>query len=475
MKFKLTPIALVLAASLAGCGGGSSSGSGSDGGSVVTPTPEVTPTPAPGQLSTNVTVIDDYLANALVWLDLNGDFQYQANEPSVRTSALGTATLNYSEQYSINDYHLVAKAIAGETIDTRTGKTISRDYYLTTPKGKSIITPLTSLAQGYIEQGQLTADAINSVCQRIGQNQCDLFKDYVAEIDGLQLGYARAYMNVMPSDDNQISFSLALDRAAEVDAAINNWLTNNNLKRDSINWQLIELATEAEGVYRVDPVMAEDYMSKRAIALSILSGYLDGVADAAVVEGLEQDNRQYNGPCSKSGSMSLTTTITGDPNSTLPYQVFTQHISDHCTSNLLDNDIVVDGKQVYQGTATINQDGKLVSQSGRFTSDIYNSGVAEGITVTSQNNSIAQTTFSPLNQTFTTQLTGTVKMTVNGKHFVFKLGDAKDALYYPHPGNLTHTSGSVTVYENTLATTYEIDSTGWWMTFNGERIQVIER
>ncbi|WP_434341207.1 hypothetical protein [Motilimonas cestriensis] len=479
MTFKLTPIALLLATGLVGCGGGSSS-SGSSAEQPITPTVAPTIEPPANTLRTNVTVVDDYLSNALVWMDLDGDFLFDANEPSVRTNANGVATLDYPEQYSVNDYHLVAKAIAGETVDMRTGKTVTRDYYLTTPKGKNVITPLTSLTQGYVDQGQLLDDAVALVCQRLGQNQCDLFKDYVADKDHVQLGHARAYMNIMPSGaSSEVSFSLALDNAQQIDDALDQWQLDNQLDSDSINWQLVDVVLDQAGIAQVNTAMAEDYLANRDIALVTLSASLERLATAAVEMGLNRQSTSISVPCAKSGSTGKAFQVGEVPNTVDGVVVTGAEVFDKCTVSYLERDMVQNGMIEYKGTYQNSAfGGDLLKQSGQVDYNLASNAYAEGIDFTTEAKAQSVASYNAANKNFAARSTGIIKLTVNGQLYLFKIGKDTDTLYYPYPHPVTgkhrFTSGSVSVFENTVETVYEVDQYGWWTEIAGQRYQVKE-
>ncbi|RJG35436.1 hypothetical protein D1Z90_20900, partial [Motilimonas pumila] len=74
MKKCLLAVSISLSFALSACGGGSSSSEETS-----SETTQPAPTQAPtGQQMANITVIDDYLQDAKVWLDYNQDFIHQA-------------------------------------------------------------------------------------------------------------------------------------------------------------------------------------------------------------------------------------------------------------------------------------------------------------------------------------------------------------------------------------------------------------
>ena len=130
---KLSAFSLALV--LAGCGGG---GSGEE-----TSTPA--PTPQPTFNSYDVTVIDGYLKNADIWLDINGNGLLDSGEPSATTGDGGRATLQIPSDIKAEDYAVVVIAKVGVTIDESLGRTIVSDFIMAAPPGEPVITPLSTL------------------------------------------------------------------------------------------------------------------------------------------------------------------------------------------------------------------------------------------------------------------------------------------------------------------------------------------
>ena len=106
----------------------------------------------PKEKTLEVTAIDGYLQNALVWLDVNGDgLPDTTNEPNARTGADGKATLDVSAVTNPGQYRLLVKAIANETVDLERG-TVTRDYTMSAPAGVSVVTPLSTLVDLKMQQ-----------------------------------------------------------------------------------------------------------------------------------------------------------------------------------------------------------------------------------------------------------------------------------------------------------------------------------
>lgn len=123
----LAALFIMAACTIAGCGG-SGSGSGS-----------VTSTTISGK------VADGYLSGAEVFLDKNGNYQWDGGEPKTTTDGNGA----YSMTVPIADaamYPMVARAIAGATIDRDTNTAVASSYVLCAPAGATgFISPISTL------------------------------------------------------------------------------------------------------------------------------------------------------------------------------------------------------------------------------------------------------------------------------------------------------------------------------------------
>ncbi len=164
-------------------------------------------------------VIDGYLRNARVWLDLDGDFQYTGGpvtlvldsgievtlpggEPTAMTGAGGRFELDTSElirdpleapDLDPRDYPLVAVAIPGTTEEeTRSGnQVLTRGYTLSAPPGVANVTPLTSLQHAYSADIFSFGSEGPADLARLLTN-INLQGDYVRASDDRAHAYARA-------------------------------------------------------------------------------------------------------------------------------------------------------------------------------------------------------------------------------------------------------------------------------------------
>ncbi|MBI5655566.1 MAG: hypothetical protein HZC44_01565 [Geobacter sp.] len=178
MKTKLClGVAVVaLSGALAGCGGGG-------GGTVA------------GTSTVSGVVADGYLRNAELFMDLNGNYQWDAGEPKTVTGQGGTYHLDASSDL-VGRYPIVVRAIAGQTIDEDHPLTpIANGYILCAPSSNTaFISPMSTLIQQKLASnpGMTMADAMTQLRNQLNLPVgADMFGNYVT---GSQSGqYAANY------------------------------------------------------------------------------------------------------------------------------------------------------------------------------------------------------------------------------------------------------------------------------------------
>ena len=133
------------------------------------------------------TVADGYLRDALVYLDRNGNRLCDPDEPQARSTAGGAYTLEVAAGEGA-DYPVLARAIAGETVDEDSGMPVAEEYLLESPPGRwAFISPLTTLVQREMEKnpGFNEQQAVVAVRTRLGIAEAvSLFTDYLDEAAG---------------------------------------------------------------------------------------------------------------------------------------------------------------------------------------------------------------------------------------------------------------------------------------------------
>jgi hypothetical protein len=123
----LAALCIISAGIIAGCGSGS--------GSVAVPT----------SITVSGKVADGYLSGAEVFLDKNGTYQWDGVEPRTTTDANGAYSMTVSATDAAT-YPMVARAIAGTTIDRDTNTVVPNSYVMSAPAGNAgFISPMTTL------------------------------------------------------------------------------------------------------------------------------------------------------------------------------------------------------------------------------------------------------------------------------------------------------------------------------------------
>jgi len=145
--WRLLAVCLISAAAITGCGiGDMSAGVGSGGTGVF-------------KASLSGTVTDGYLINAVVFLDKNGNYQLDSNEPYAVTDLNGASTLTL-DSADMGKYPVVAVALKGITIDSSTMQPVISNYVLSFPKesfsstSSNIISPISSQLRELMETGK---------------------------------------------------------------------------------------------------------------------------------------------------------------------------------------------------------------------------------------------------------------------------------------------------------------------------------
>lgn len=164
---------LIAALLLVACGGGGSSSPAS--------APEPAPAPAPTTTAVPVKVVDGPLRNARVCVDLNDNGLCDTGEPTARTDASGTASLDVPNAEV--DKHAVIAIVGTDAVDADFGP-VTAAFQLAAPAGRTaLVSPLTTLVATQMQAGGLAAaDAESLVRQQLGLSG-SLFADYTAASD----------------------------------------------------------------------------------------------------------------------------------------------------------------------------------------------------------------------------------------------------------------------------------------------------
>lgn len=146
--------------SLAACGGGG--GSTADSGPVDNPPPPVVAT-----TPVSITVVDGPLKNATVCLDTNLNGACDAEEPSGKTDASGSVTLQVPDA-DVGKYPILA-VVGTDAIDADTGA-VPVPFTLKAPAdAPGFVSPLTTLVQAHVEtSGGSTSEAAEAIKDKLG-------------------------------------------------------------------------------------------------------------------------------------------------------------------------------------------------------------------------------------------------------------------------------------------------------------------
>lgn len=188
IKIVLAAAAVLAVGSIAGCGG--------SGGS--TPTATV-----------SGTVADGYLREAEVFLDKNGNYQWDAGEPKTTSGAGGAYALHVAEA-DLGKYPVVCRAVEGSTVDEDTGQPIQNSYVMSAPAGATdFISPMSSLIREKMaaNPGMTMAQATAQLRSQLNlPADADILGDYVA---GSMAGQRQADYQTMRETAQQMAALMA--------------------------------------------------------------------------------------------------------------------------------------------------------------------------------------------------------------------------------------------------------------------------
>jgi hypothetical protein len=134
-------------------------------------------------------VADGYLVNATVFLDRNGNYQLDADEPSTTSVANGDFKLSVGPA-DVGKYPIVAHVIKGVSIDKDTNLAVANSYVLSMPKdnvsgagSNNFISPISSQVREMMETGNYTTmqQAADALRTKMGLPAgTDMMADYIA-------------------------------------------------------------------------------------------------------------------------------------------------------------------------------------------------------------------------------------------------------------------------------------------------------
>lgn len=188
LKRVLVAALIYCAGTIAGCGGKSSS------------------TPA---ATVSGVVADGHLSGAEVFLDMNGNYRWDAGEPKTTSSAGGAYALNVASSDQ-GHYPIVCRAVAGTTVDEDTGQPVQNSYVMSAPSGvTAFVSPMSSLIREKMaaNPGMTMAEAVTQLRNQLNMpSDVDMLADYVT---GSQSGQHQSHYQVMRETARQMAALMA--------------------------------------------------------------------------------------------------------------------------------------------------------------------------------------------------------------------------------------------------------------------------
>ena len=132
-------------------------------------------------------VADGYLSNVKVCLDKNSNTVCDAGEPNAMTNASGVYSIGGVTTTEVAAYPVVAE-VSAASVDADTASAVGQAFVLTTPAGKTFVSPITSIAHQMLKENP--ASSVASVVAQLKTDMqiasgvsasFDPFADYVAD------------------------------------------------------------------------------------------------------------------------------------------------------------------------------------------------------------------------------------------------------------------------------------------------------
>lgn len=188
-KCGVTTLVFALAATLTACGGGGVTGASLSG-----------------------RVIDGYLTGAVVCLDVDNNKACGAGEPTAVTKDGGHFVLNPPSGLDLSTVRLIVD-VPPEATDEDTSAVVGSAFQLTAPANLKVVTPLTTVALAYMDEGNSWEEAVDAVKLNLGITSAsfDVAGDFVANTNTSTHNVARMLAGVFK--ENQIQGSAKLRSA----------------------------------------------------------------------------------------------------------------------------------------------------------------------------------------------------------------------------------------------------------------------
>lgn len=390
---KKTLLAAMLtgAVTLTGCSGGGSSSSTTDATDTTT--------------TSSGFVVDGYLGNATICVDLNRNKTCDSDEPRAVTNADGSYQIS-ALQSQLDNFPLLAEIVQGVTTDSDLpgDKLIPKSYKLASPAGKgAVISPLTTMIQASIEQDPtltpITAELQVKSSLGIADSTVDLFADFV-EQKQTDNNYkiihqaAQSIARTLAAYSEQVKTNVATATESGVQLFIAAQILN----------ELATLYTNAETHFNthgtVDPTVADSYASAALAANTTVTGvneatiqqYTDLATSAAaattksdIVEAIKSAPSQrviLTSIGELSGAPSIVTTLFKYQNGAVfkyDYETSFTNFAQFTTHDALEQYILssVGGNEVFGGEVLTLSDGRIYFENE------FEKATIESITISS--------------------------------------------------------------------------------------------
>ncbi len=278
------PAAMAAAALVVGCGGGGVNG-----------------------VAVTGKVMDGYLTGAQICLDVNNNKSCDANEPTTTSGAGGVFSLNPPSNLDLTTVRLIANVPATAVDEDNPLVPVGTAYQLTAPANVTVVTPLTTLAMSYKDNGQSWAQAVESVKTNLGISDPD-FKvdtDYVAEANIKTHNVARLVAGVIQT--NQIQGS---DNVRSVIAGLRSYA--NSAFNSATTLAVNDLnALISSGAFSVrQRVFVASYRSMTPNWIDELQVYMQGRTNTTA--GIYGEEKSSGDPWYWSGDMGVADSNTGN-------------------------------------------------------------------------------------------------------------------------------------------------------------------
>jgi len=168
-------------------------------------------------------VADEHLQDALVWLDLNNNYQLDVGEPNSYTDSTGNALLDVAALDNVPQaYSLIASAIKNRTINKTTGEKVSKSYLMVAPAGIQRISPVSHLLYSKQEaEGLAFEQATATIAAIIGEVSEQELLNFLNKQENKKLqALSHSLASVMPEAETPFTHQQLVQSHAVLERAV---------------------------------------------------------------------------------------------------------------------------------------------------------------------------------------------------------------------------------------------------------------